>query len=107
VPPTAQAAHQQASLLLKSFQRRLAGKPLPVFVYRDYGSLVSLSAYSTVGNLMGNLTGNVMIEGWIARLVYRMLYRMHQRALHGTLRAILLMVADWLTRATHPRLKLH
>jgi NADH dehydrogenase len=56
---------------------------------------------------MGNLTGNVMIEGWIARLVYRMLYRMHQRALHGTLRAILLMVADWLTRATHPRLKLH
>ena len=107
VPPTAQAAHQQASLLVKTVSRRLRGHPLPKFVYHDYGSLVSLSHYSTVGNIMGNLTGTVMIEGWIARLVYRMLYRMHQRALYGSLRTFLLMVADWLTRGTRPRLKLH
>src|SRR5690606_14017146 len=53
VPPRAQAAHQQASLLVKSVKRRIAGKPLPEYTYRDYGSLVNLGRYSTVGNLMG------------------------------------------------------
>ena len=107
VPPTAQAAHQQASLLARSLPRLLAGKPLANYVYRDYGSLVSLSEYTTVGNLMGNLTGSIWLEGWIARLVYRGLYRMHQRALFGTLRTVLLATADFLTRPTRPRTKLH
>ncbi|HEX7043898.1 MAG TPA: NAD(P)/FAD-dependent oxidoreductase [Burkholderiales bacterium] len=107
VPPTAQAAHQQASLLARSLERRLAGKPLPNYVYRDYGSLVSLSEYTTVGNLMGNLGGNIWLEGWIARIVYRTLYRLHQRALYGSLRTFLLLLADFLTRPTEPRTKLH
>ena len=107
VPPTAQAAHQQAAMLVRSLARRMAGKPLPKYVYRDYGSLVSLSEYTTVGNLMGRLTGNIWLEGWIARVVYRSLYRMHQRALFGTLRTVLLAIADFLTRPTRPRTKLH
>ncbi len=107
VPPTAQAAHQQASLLARSLPRRLAGKPLRKYVYHDYGSLVSLGEYSTVGNLMGKLTGDIWLEGWIARLVYRSLYRLHQRALFGTVRTLLLVVADFLTRPTRPRTKLH
>lgn len=107
VPPTAQAAHQQASMLVRSLAQRLRGEPLPEYVYRDYGSLVSLSEYSTVGSLMGNLTGSVHIEGWLARLLYRSLYRLHQRALFGTLRTALLVVADTLTRPTRPRTKLH
>lgn len=107
VPPTAQAAHQQASLLVRSLARRLKGKPLRKFVYHDYGSLVSLSEYTTVGNLMGNLTGDIWLEGWIARIVYRSLYRLHQRALFGALRTMLLVIADFLTRPTRPRTKLH
>ncbi|WP_231971839.1 NAD(P)/FAD-dependent oxidoreductase [Sulfurifustis variabilis] len=107
VPPTAQAAHQQASLLVRSLARRLRGEPLPEYVYRDYGSLVSLSEYSTVGSLMGNLTGSVHVEGWLARVLYRSLYRLHQRALFGALRTGLLVVADTLTRPTRPRTKLH
>src|SRR5690606_18685111 len=63
VPPRAQAAHQQASLLAKSLKLRLRGEPLPEYRYRDYGSLISLASFSAVGNLMGNLTGNVMLEG--------------------------------------------
>ncbi len=44
VPPRAQAAFQQAQLLARSLTRRLDGRePLP-FVYRDYGSLISLSS---------------------------------------------------------------
>ncbi|HEX3575327.1 MAG TPA: NAD(P)/FAD-dependent oxidoreductase, partial [Rhodopila sp.] len=68
VPPRAQAAHQQASHLLRQFRRRLENKPLQPFVYRDFGSLVSLGEYSTVGNLMGFLARrSLFIEGTFAR----------------------------------------
>ena len=57
VPPRAQAARQQATHMAKQIERRLAGKPLREWRYRDFGSLVSLGEYSTVGNLMGGLVG--------------------------------------------------
>ena len=107
VPPRAQAAHQQASLLAKSLKARLEGKPLETYTYRDYGSLVSLSRFSAVGNLMGNLTGSVMLEGWLARMFYVSLYRMHQMALYGTFRTLMLMLGSRIGRGTEPRLKLH
>ena len=107
VPPRAQAAHQQASLLARSLKRRLEGKPLLEYRYRDYGSLISLSSFSAVGNLMGNLTGDVMLEGRLARWFYISLYRLHQMALYGKFRTLLLMLSDRLGRSTEPRLKLH
>ena len=87
--------------------RRLKNQSLADYTYRDYGSLVSLGEYTTVGNLMGNLFGNIWLEGWIARMVYRGLYRMHQTALFGAARTFLLATADLLTRPTRPRTKLH
>lgn len=107
VPPRAQAAHQQASLLAKALKLRIEGKTLPQYRYRDYGSLISLSTFSAVGNLMGNLTGSVMLEGWLARVFYVSLYRMHQIALYGVTRTLLMMLGDRIGRSTEPRLKLH
>ncbi|AYC34309.1 NAD(P)/FAD-dependent oxidoreductase [Pseudomonas cavernae] len=107
VPPRAQAAHQQASLLVKSFKQRLAGQALPEYHYKDYGSLISLSHFSAVGNLMGSLMGSVKLEGWLARMFYISLYRMHQMALYGVSRTLLLMLSDRIGRSTEPRLKLH
>jgi len=113
VPPRAQAAHQQASLLVKTMKLRLAGKEnLPEYRYVDYGSLVNLGNYSTVGNLMGNLmgkwSGSMSVEGFAARMVYKSLYRMHLIALHGYTREILMTIANWITnRGLKPRLKLH
>ncbi|MCY1429852.1 NADH dehydrogenase [compost metagenome] len=107
VPPRAQAAHQQASLLVKAFRLKLEGKALPEYRYQDYGSLISLSRFSAVGNLMGNLMGSVKLEGWLARMFYISLYRMHQMALYGRFRTLLLMLSDRLGRSTEPRLKLH
>lgn len=107
VPPRAQAAHQQASLLAKSLKLHIEGKALPEYRYRDYGSLISLSSFSAVGNLMGNLTGSVMLEGWLARMFYISLYRMHQIALYGMTRTLLMMLGDRIGRSTEPRLKLH
>lgn len=108
LPPRAQTAHQQAAHVLRQIRRRLKGKPLEPFVYRDFGSLVSLGHYSTVGSLMGFIVGRGMfIEGWFARLMYRSLYKMHQRALHGWPKVALDTLARTLTRRTEPHVKLH
>jgi NADH:ubiquinone reductase (H+-translocating) len=108
VPPRAQAAHQQASHLAKQLKRRLQGKPLQPFVYKDFGSLVSLGEYSTVGSLMGFLVGkNFLVEGYFARLMYRSLYLMHQKALHGAFKVALDTAARAITHRTEPHVKLH
>jgi NADH dehydrogenase len=108
VPPRAQAAHQQATFLLRAFGNRLEGRPLPEFTYRDFGSLVSLGHFSAVGNLMGGVIGgNMLIEGLFARFMYMSLYRLHIAALHGYARMVLDTFAHWLRRTTLPRVKLH
>jgi NADH dehydrogenase len=108
IPPRAQAAHQMASHMTKQIRRRLRGEPLKPFAYRDFGSLVSLGEYSTVGSLMGFSAGKGMfIEGYFARLMYRSLYKMHNIALHGPARVALDTIARSLTRRTEPHVKLH
>ncbi|MFC6668912.1 NAD(P)/FAD-dependent oxidoreductase [Marinobacterium aestuariivivens] len=108
VPPRAQSAHQMASHLYRNIRKMLDGEAIPAYEYRDHGSLVSLSRFSTVGSLMGNLTrGSMMIEGRLARLVYISLYRMHQMALYGVTKTLLVTLVDRLNRVIRPRLKLH
>ncbi|MBA3660545.1 MAG: NAD(P)/FAD-dependent oxidoreductase [Gammaproteobacteria bacterium] len=107
VPPRAQAAHQQAIFLAKTIPLYLTNKPLPVYYYRDHGSLITLSQNQVIGNLMGRITDNIMIEGFIARLLYRYLYKQHQSVLHGRWRTLLLTLANALSKKTRPRLKLH
>ncbi|MES2546121.1 MAG: NAD(P)/FAD-dependent oxidoreductase [Pseudomonadota bacterium] len=109
VPPRAQAAHQQASLLFKTMKKRVANKTnLPDYHYTDYGSLVNLGRYSTVGSLMGTLSGGSMyIEGMFARLMYQSLYKMHLMTLHGVFEVVLQTVARLITRRTEAQVKLH
>ena len=108
VPPRAQAAHQMARTAFGNLVRAMAGKPMRPFVYRDHGSLVSLSRFSTVGSLMGNLIGGRMaIEGRLARFVYTSLYRMHLIAIHGWLKGAALLLVGRVNRIIRPRLKLH
>ena len=108
VPPRAQAAHQQATHLYGQIRRRLAGKPLQDYTYRDFGSLVSLGEFSTVGNMMGGLVGgSLLVEGAFARLMYLSLYKMHELALHGPAKVTLDTLARLITRRTEPHVKLH
>ena len=108
IPPRAQAAHQMASIAARNLWAARNDKPAKRFVYRDFGSLVSLSRFSTIGNLMGNLVrGTVFIEGWLARLVYLSLYRMHQAAVHGYFSTLLIMLGDRIYKATRAEVKLH
>ncbi|MCG8102895.1 MAG: NAD(P)/FAD-dependent oxidoreductase [Candidatus Thiodiazotropha endolucinida] len=108
VPPRAQAAHQQASFVAKALERRIKGQSFNKrYIYRDYGSLVTLGRYSTVGSLMGAITGSVRVSGWIARWVYLSLYKMHQLTLFGWWRTGLTTLARMLRRSIDPAIKLH
>ena len=108
VPPRAQSAHQMATLVYKNILLAEQGKPLQEYLYKDHGSLVNLSRYSTVGSLMGNLSkGSMFIEGRMARLVYVSLYRMHQVAIHGWLKASAVYFAQKIGSSVKPKMKLH
>jgi NADH dehydrogenase len=108
VPPRAQAAHQEAAHMVRQIERRLRGAPLLPYSYRDFGSLVSLGRWSTVGNLVGFPRGrSLFIEGFVARMMYGSLRLMHERALHGTASTLFGVLGRALARRTEPRVKLH
>lgn len=109
VPARAQAAHQQATylrdVLMALLQQRRHDAP---FVYRDFGSLVSLGDNTGVGNLMGGLAGrNFFVEGLIAKWMYMSLHLNHHRAILGTRGTFVLALARLLQRRVSGRLKLH
>jgi NADH dehydrogenase len=110
VPPRAQAAHQQADYLVRTFlhlDRGQAPQKSP-YVYRDYGSLVSIGHETTVGSLMGSLRGaSLFVEGFMARIMYMSLHLMHHKAVLGSLRTGLMAFARFLIRRTTPLVKLH
>ena len=101
VPPRAQAAHQQADYLYKIFAHQLEGRQASnqPYVYRDYGSLVSMGTQTSVGSLMGSLRGaSWFVEGFFARMLYVSLHLLHHGAVLGWLRTAGLAVARTLVR---------
>lgn len=108
VPPRAQSAHQMASLVHENILASFKNEPLKDYEYKDYGSLVNLSRYSTVGSLMGNLMkGSMFVEGRLARFVYVSLYRLHLIAIHGWFKAMIILAAQRIGKVVKPKLKLH
>jgi NADH:ubiquinone reductase (H+-translocating) len=94
--------------MYQQIKRRIAGKPLTPYHYRDFGSLVSLGDYSAVGSLMGGLmAGNLFIDGLVARVMYAALYKMHELALHGFTKVALETLIRAITRRTESHVKLH
>jgi NADH dehydrogenase len=108
VPPRAQAAHQQATHLYKQINRIINKQALKPYKYKDFGSLVSLGEYSSVGSMMGGLIGgSLMVEGLFAKMMYVSLYKMHQLALHGWFKVFLDSLSRLIHRRTHSIVKLH
>ncbi|MGB0893847.1 MAG: NAD(P)/FAD-dependent oxidoreductase [Parashewanella sp.] len=108
IPPRAQAADQMADCLYKNILNKIKGREPKAFVYKDYGSLVSLSHFSAVGNLMGSLrSGEFFVEGYIARVMYLSLYQRHLSSLFGYFSAMIFRLAQKLLRWHRPKLKLH
>lgn len=89
--PTAQVAHQQAAYLSVELPKLLASQSGANFVYKDFGSLLSLGGYGAFGSLgkFGFFKGG-FIRGRVAQLGHALLYRSHQARLHGFWRGGLL-----------------
>ena len=51
--------------------------------------------------------GSMFVEGRIARFVYVSLYRLHLIAIHGWLKAAVIMAAQKIGKVVKPKLKLH
>ena len=88
--------------------RLMSGQTPRAFVYKDYGALVNLSRFDTIGSLMGNLMGGSMaLQGRIARFAYNSLYRMHLLAVHGWFMGAFMIAAGRVNKVLRPKLKLH
>ncbi len=107
LPPTAQVAHQHAQHLVDHLPDWLNGKPIPVFSYHDFGSLVSLAQYDGYGSLgkFGLFHGG-SIKGRLAQLSHAMLYRGHQVRIHGFWRGGLIWLVDLLNVRLRPSIRL-
>jgi NADH dehydrogenase len=110
LPARAQVAHQQADYLIGELSARIngttsGGKP---FVFKDYGSLVSIGHNKGVGSLMGVLTGkSLFVEGLLARLMYMSLHLMHHMAILGIARTGAVALGRLLLKRSTPKVKLH
>jgi NADH dehydrogenase len=107
VPARAQAAHQQANLLVKSIQHVLKQKTLQAYQYVDHGSLVSLSHNRTLDALFVGNKENFLIKGYFARMIYLSLYTMHQIKIIGYWKVAVMTFANFLVRRVRSSLKLH
>ncbi len=101
--PRAQVASQQAAFLAEAMKARIYGQQLPMFIFSDKGSLVSLSKHKAVGELLGQ----VNVQGFVAKSMYVSLYRMHQASIYGYAHAGLLTAKDFVTKKISPKIKLH
>ncbi|KVX12498.1 pyridine nucleotide-disulfide oxidoreductase [Burkholderia ubonensis] len=108
LPPRAQVAHQQAVYLSQAFARRLSGKPVAGFTFRDAGTVVSLGHAGAVYQAeLGMRSRSLIVDGLAATGLYRFLYRKHLFSVHGVTRALLQAFGHWLQRRNQPSIKLH
>lgn len=110
LPPTAQAAHQQARYLIELLPKVVASRAPYAgkgFAYRDFGALVSLANYDAYGSLgkFGLFNGG-LIKGRFAMLSHIWLYRSHQARLYGFWRGGLLWLIDLMNARLRPTIRL-
>lgn len=108
VPPRAQAAYQQAVYLADALAGRLEDRAVPLFSYRDQGTLISFGRADAAGALMSELLRRpLFIDGWFAASCYRHLYRRHILGLTGIKRTMMYAASQWLRERVRPTVKLN
>ena len=107
VPPRAQAAHQESAYLAERIMKGKTQTDGEPFIYRDYGSLVSLANYTAYGKLFSGGKRSLSIDGWLAKAAYKSLYRSHQKTLLGMPAMMMGMLVDRLRKTMEPQLKMH
>ena len=103
LPPRAQVAYQQA-VYLNAFARRVAGKPVDGFTFRDAGTVVSLGH---AGADISVRSRSLIVDGLAAIGLYKFLYRKHLFSVVGVKRALFQSLSHWLQSRNQPSIKLH
>lgn len=108
LPTRAQVAFQQALYLVDAVPRHLAGKPVRPFVFRDYGSVISLAGGLAVGSLASvkGISG-WYVEGRLAGLLHNAIYRRHIVSINGWRRALAISLSHGLERWLGAGTRLH
>jgi NADH dehydrogenase len=95
VPPSAQAARQQAIWLAKLLTHKTPER-VPAFRYRDYGTLVSLGRDDAVGILRQAIgKRHVRVNGTFALAMYKLTYQRHVMGHLGPVRMCANLLARW------------
>jgi NADH dehydrogenase len=107
VPPTAQAASEQAEHLARQLPQYLAdAKPEP-FEFKDKGTLLSLGEAGAIGSMRGFFSSDFQVRGRLARAAYRGLQRQHQYLLLGPVKGTAEVISDVFGRKVGPHLKVY
>ncbi|WP_427024674.1 NAD(P)/FAD-dependent oxidoreductase [Aureimonas ureilytica] len=107
LPPTAQAASQQADYLTETLPLLARGEPVQPFRYSDKGRLISLGRAGAVGMIGFGRKDDFLIRGHFATAAYNALQRQHQWRVLGRLRGTVSIAADMISPTKGPALKLH
>lgn len=109
IPPRAQAAKQMSDYLAQDLIAQVNGGALQnEFVYRDTGSLIALSHYSSFGRVFSRLLGrSILFEGLLAKVAYRMAYWSHHAAVRGYRSTLVYFLFRQLTSSKDLKLRLH
>lgn len=99
----AQVASQQADFLSTSLMDRIANKRLPMFKFKEKGSIVSLGQENAVGEVFNELN----IYGKMARSTYDALYKIHQINIHGAQHTMKLSHRNIMTKNLLKNLKFY
>ncbi|XZR53210.1 MAG: NAD(P)/FAD-dependent oxidoreductase [Enterobacteriaceae bacterium] len=107
VPSRAQSAHQMANLCFQNILSILNKKPLKLYKYNDYGTLISLSKFDTIGYLIIKIINKkIIIKGKIARLLYIILHKIHQIKIQGYKKGILFIIINMINKFIQPKIKI-
>jgi len=92
----------------RAFARRLAGKPVAGFTFRDAGTVVSLGHAGAVCQTeLGMRSRSLVIDGLAAIGLYKLLYRKHLYNVYGAKRTLLQSLSHWLHSRNQPSIRLH
>ena len=106
--PTAQCASQQAIYLTKALPRLIEGQEPKPFVFENRGRLLSLAQGGSVGSIgLMRSRDDILVQGQFALAAYHGLQRRHQWSVLGPLRGSVAILADMISPAKGPALKLH
>ncbi|MEM9706310.1 MAG: NAD(P)/FAD-dependent oxidoreductase [Pseudomonadota bacterium] len=103
LPPTGQVARQQADYLARALPRIINGSAPKSFLYKEMGTLVSLSQYGAYGTLgQQGVLPSISLKGWTAKRAHDAFYRLHQLGLFGLWRTGVLLLRDGLNGFVKP-----